>query len=241
DKIDMYSQKLSQSDDISQITAILDEVLKETKAIQLDTLRSRDGMLETQGRANAANQRIIELESELENLSEMVREDQLTRTLNRRGMEEAFEKEVSRSDRRGLPLCIAVIDIDDFKKLNDSLGHQAGDDALVHLSKTIKETTRPNDIVSRFGGEEFIVILPDSNLDDAVQAITRLQRELTKRIFMHKNQKQVITFSAGVAMREPHESRDALIGRADKAMYEAKKAGKNRVFAAPSSKAGTAK
>ncbi len=237
DKIDMYSQKLSQSDDISQITAILDEVLKETKAIQLDTLRSRDGMLETQGRANAANQRIIELESELENLSEMVREDQLTRTLNRRGMEEAFDKEVSRSERRGLPLCIAVIDIDDFKKLNDTLGHQAGDDALVHLSKTIKETTRPNDIVSRFGGEEFIVILPDSNLDDAAQAITRLQRELTKRIFMHKNQKQVITFSAGVAMREAHESRDTLIGRADQAMYEAKKAGKNRVFAAPPSNA----
>ena len=233
DKIEVYTQKLNQSDDISQITAILDDVLKETKAIQLDTLRSRDSVIEAQERVNMANQRILELEAELESLSELVREDQLTRTLNRRGMEEAFEKEVSRSERRGLPLCIAVIDIDDFKKLNDTLGHQAGDDALVHLSRTIKETTRPNDIVSRFGGEEFIVILPDSNLEDAVQAITRLQRELTRKLFMYNNQKQVITFSAGVALRVPHESRDALIGRADKAMYEAKKAGKNRVFAAP--------
>ncbi len=232
-KIDTYSQKLSQSDDIAQITAILDEVLTVTKAIQLDTLRSRDSVIEAQERVNAANQRIIELESELENLSELVREDQLTRTLNRRGMEEAFEREVSRSERRGTPLCIAVIDIDDFKKLNDTLGHQAGDDALVHLSRTIKETTRPNDVVARFGGEEFIVILPDAELDDAVQTITRLQRELTRQLFMYNNQKQVITFSAGVALKQPHESRDTLIGRADKAMYEAKRAGKNRVFAAP--------
>lgn len=233
DKIGMYSQKLSQSDDIAQITSILDEVLRETKAIQLDTLRSRDSVLEAQERVNAANQRIIELEAELENLSEMVREDQLTRTLNRRGMEEAFEREASRAERRGSPLCIAIIDIDDFKKLNDTLGHQAGDDALVHLARTMKETTRPNDVVSRFGGEEFIIILPDSELEDAVQAITRLQRELTKKIFMYNNQKLVITFSAGVALKQPQESRDALIGRADKAMYEAKQAGKNRVFAAP--------
>ncbi|MBY0578107.1 MAG: GGDEF domain-containing protein [Burkholderiales bacterium] len=232
-KIDLYSQKLSQSDDIAQITSILDDVLRDTKSIQIDTLRSRDSVLDSQGRVNAANQRIIELESELENLSEMVREDQLTRTLNRRGMEEAFEREVSRSERRKTPLCIAILDIDDFKKLNDSLGHQAGDDALVHLSRTIKETTRPNDVVSRFGGEEFLIILPDSELEDAVLAITRLQRELTKQIFMYNNQKQVITFSAGVALKQPHESRDTLIGRADKAMYEAKKAGKNRVFSAP--------
>lgn len=232
-KINTYSQKLSQSDDITQITAILDEVLKETKAIQLDTLRSRDSVMDAQNRVNAANQRIIELESELENLSEMVREDQLTRTLNRRGMEEAFEREVARAERRHSPLCIAILDIDDFKKLNDTLGHQAGDDALVHLSRTIKETTRPNDVVSRFGGEEFLIILPDSELDDAIQAVTRLQRELTRKIFMYNNQKQVITFSAGVALKQPHENRDTLIGRADKAMYDAKKAGKNRVFAAP--------
>ena len=234
DKIDQYSQKLSQSDDIAQITSILGEVLRETKAIQMDTLRSRATVIEAQERVNAANQRIIELESKLENLSEMVREDQLTRTLNRRGLEEAFEREVARAERRNSPLCVAVIDIDDFKKLNDTMGHQAGDDALVHLSSTIKEITRPNDVVSRFGGEEFLIILPDSGLDDALLTITRLQRELTRRIFMYQNQKQVITFSAGVALRQPHENRDTLIERADKAMYEAKRAGKNRVFPAKS-------
>ena len=235
-KITSYSEKLRQCDDVAQFTAILDEVLRETRAVQLDTLRSREGILNAQTSVNEANQRIIELESELESLSELVREDQLTRTLNRRGMEEAFERELSRSKRRNTPLCIAVLDIDDFKKLNDTLGHQAGDNALVHLSKVIKETVRPNDVVARFGGEEFLIILPDSDLTEAVQAITRLQRELTKKIFLHNNEKRVITFSAGVALREPEETQHTLIQRADEAMYQAKKSGKNRVVAAPSSK-----
>ncbi len=238
-KISVYSERLRKCDDVAQFTAILDEVLTETKAIQLDTLRSREGILNAQGKVNEANQRIIELEAELESLSELVREDQLTRTLNRRGMEQAFEREVSRSQRRNSPLCIAVLDIDNFKQLNDTLGHQAGDDALVHLSTVIKETVRPNDVVARFGGEEFLIILPDSELKDGVQAITRLQRELTKKIFLHKNEKRVITFSAGVALMEPGETQHNLIKRADEAMYQAKRAGKNRVVAAPPPKTNT--
>ena len=235
-KISTYSERLKQCDDVGQFTTILDEVLRETRAIQLDTLRSREGILHAQSSVNEANQRIIELEAELEKLSDLVREDQLTRTLNRRGMEQAFEREASRSRRRNSPLCIAVLDIDNFKQLNDTLGHQAGDDALVHLSKVIKETVRPNDVVARFGGEEFLIILPDSNLDEAVQAVTRLQRELTKKIFLHKQEKRVITFSAGVALMESNETQHSLIERADEAMYQAKRAGKNRVVPAPPSK-----
>jgi diguanylate cyclase len=238
-KITAYSERLRKCDDVAQFTSILDEVLSGTKAIQIDTLRSREGILYAQNKVNEANQRIIELEAELENLSELVREDQLTRTLNRRGMEQAFEREVSRSKRRNSPLCIAVLDIDNFKQLNDTLGHQAGDDALVHLATVIKETVRPNDVVARFGGEEFLIILPDSEINDALQAVTRLQRELTKKIFLHKNEKRVITFSAGVALMAPNETQHSLIKRADEAMYQAKKSGKNRVVPALSVKSGT--
>ncbi len=238
-KITAYSERLRKCDDVAQFTSILDEVLSETKAIQIDTLRSREGILYAQNKVNEANQRIIELEAELENLSELVREDQLTRTLNRRGMEQAFEREVSRARRRNSPLCIAVLDIDNFKQLNDTLGHQAGDDALVHLATVIKETVRPNDVVARFGGEEFLIILPDSEINDALQAVTRLQRELTKKIFLHKNEKRVITFSAGVALMAPNETQHSLIKRADEAMYQAKKSGKNRVVPALMVKSGT--
>ena len=119
-----------------------------------------------------------------------------------------------------------------FKRLNDSLGHRAGDHALIHLSNVIRETLRPSDSVTRYGGEEFVLLIPDTGLEDAVKMIERLQRELTKKFFLHENERVLVTFSAGVALRNPEESREDVLGRADKAMYQAKKAGKNRVVAA---------
>ena len=88
------------------------------------------------------------------------------------------------------------------------------------------------DVVGRFGGEEFLIILPDTTLAAAAQTITRLQRELTKRIFMVNDERLLITFSGGVAARRPDEDVQSLIKRADAALYEAKKAGKNRVSTA---------
>jgi diguanylate cyclase len=88
---------------------------------------------------------------------------------------------------------------------------------------------RPNDTLARYGGEEFLILLPDTHLDDAVNALTRLQRELTKKFSLTNNQKLLITFSAGVTAVGEHEDRTAAFKRADAAMYEAKKAGKNRV------------
>ena len=125
-----------------------------------------------------------------------------------------------------------MLDMDDFKRLNDKHGHKAGDEALVHLSTVIKDTLRPSDSVTRYGGEEFVLLLPDIELDAAVKSIERLQRELTKKFFLHENERILVTFSAGVALRNPEESREDALARADKAMYQAKKAGKNRVVAA---------
>ena len=166
-------------------------------------------------------------------MSELVREDQLTGSLNRRGLDDVFERETARSDRRGTPLCIALLDLDDFKRLNDTYGHQAGDSALKHLVKIVKETLRSMDVIARFGGEEFLILLPETTVEAASQTMTRLQRELTKHFFLHDNEKVLITFSAGVALRQPNEDQAALVQRADKAMYEAKKTGKNRVIVAP--------
>jgi diguanylate cyclase len=179
-----------------------------------------------------AENRIQELEAKLEQMSELVREDQLTGSLNRRGLDDVFERELARSERRQSPLCIAMLDLDDFKRLNDTYGHSAGDEALVHLVRVVKNTLRTMDVIARFGGEEFLIVLPDTPLENAIQTVTRLQRELTKRIFMHNNERLLITFSAGVALRMPGEDAAALIKRADSAQYRAKKTGKNRVVAA---------
>jgi diguanylate cyclase len=124
------------------------------------------------------------------------------------------------------------MDVDNFKKLNDTHGHQAGDEALVHLARVTRETIRPQDTLARYGGEEFVVLLPDTELDDAVKAMTRVQRELTRKFFLHKNEKILITFSCGVAEQGETENSAGAVKRADQAMYLAKRAGKNRVVAA---------
>ncbi len=228
-KIEGYSVKISQTEDILQLNKILEELLVDTKGMQLDVMRSRDELIEARKQVEAAEQKIIRLEVELDEVSELVREDQLTGTLNRRGMDDAFERELARSDRVKSKLSVAVLDVDHFKRLNDSLGHQAGDEALIHLVRVVKEALRPTDTIARYGGEEFVIILPDTPVDEAVKVMTRVQRELTKKFFLHKNERVLITFSAGIAERLPDEGVEPLIGRADKAVYAAKEAGRNRV------------
>ncbi len=231
-KIDSYSKQIGTTADVGKIGKILDEIMKETRIAQADAIRSRDAILEARKNVEEAEERIHDLETKLEQMSELVREDQLTGSLNRRGLEDVFERELARAERRNSPLCIAMLDLDDFKNINDNYGHSAGDDALIHLVRVIKETLRTMDVIARFGGEEFLIVLPDTELEQAVQTVTRLQRELTKQIFMHNHTRLLMTFSAGVALRKEKEDQQSMIKRADKALYQAKKDGKNRVIAA---------
>ncbi|TFV92222.1 diguanylate cyclase [Oxalobacteraceae bacterium OM1] len=231
-KIDGYAQKISEAKGIPELNTILHEVMRETKHIQAATLRSRDDMMAAKQAVQDAEARVQELENQLQEMSELVKEDQLTGSLNRRGLDDVFEREVARAERKASPLCIALLDLDDFKRLNDTYGHSAGDEALIHLVRVVKDTLRTMDVIGRFGGEEFLVVMPDTPLDDATRTVVRLQRELTKRIFMYEQQKLLVTFSAGVALRQPGEDQAALIKRADAALYRAKREGKNRVIAA---------
>jgi diguanylate cyclase len=139
---------------------------------------------------------------------------------------------VSTVKRKDTPLSVALLDIDNFKKLNDAKGHETGDAALAHLATVARECMRPQDTLARYGGEEFVILLPDTPLDKGVEAMTRLQRELTKRFFLAGNEKILITFSAGVAQLATGETGADAIKRADQAMYLAKRAGKNRVIGA---------
>jgi diguanylate cyclase len=232
EKIDKYAQKISQASDIAELNKILDDVMRDTKLTQTEALKSRDEMIAARQEVQDAESRIHELESKLQQMSELVREDQLTGSLNRRGLDDVFERELARAERRKAPLCLAMLDLDDFKRLNDTHGHNAGDEALIHLVRVIKETLRTMDVVARFGGEEFLIVLPDTPLDAAMDTVTRVQRELTKQIFMYNDTRLLITFSAGVALREEHEDQTSMIKRADAALYVAKRAGKNRVVAA---------
>jgi diguanylate cyclase len=229
-----FSQQISQSGNISDLNSVLTDIMRETQNAQVEAERSRDAMQDAQEEVERAEARIQTLESQLVQMGELVREDQLTGSLNRRGMDESLEREISNAQRHDAPLCIALLDLDDFKRINDTHGHATGDEVLVHMVKVIKETLRKLDVIARFGGEEFLVVMPETDPQDAVQIITRVQRELTKRIFMHESQRLLITFSAGVALHENGETQADLLKRADMALYRAKDAGKNRiVFADP--------
>ena len=231
DKIEVCAGKISLASDIGELESVLGEVMRETRTIQINAQRSRDELRTTQQKVQESEARILELERELETTSDLVRHDQLTGVLNRRGLDDIFAKEVGRAKRHDSALCVGLLDLDNFKKLNDSLGHAVGDQALIHLATVCRETLRPQDTVARFGGEEFIILLPDTFLDDAAKAMTRLQRELTRKFFLSDNEKILITFSAGVTQMRMDDTQETVIKRADEAMYEAKKSGKNRVVA----------
>jgi diguanylate cyclase len=183
-------------------------------------------------RALQTDAELVKLHQELDRVSTQARHDPLTGALNRKGLEEAVEREISSVRRKDTPLCMALLDIDNFKKLNDTMGHAAGDSALAHLAQVARESMRPQDTLARYGGEEFVILLPDTPLDKGIEAMTRLQRELTKKFFLSGTEKVLITFSAGVAQLASDETGSDAIRRADKAMYLAKRAGKNRVLGA---------
>jgi len=231
-KIEGYSQQIAQSNNLNELSTLLDSIMQDTRVVQADTLRSHEQLIESRKQVNEAELKIQKLEKELSEVSELVHQDQLTGALNRRGLDTAFEREATRTGRSQSPLCVALLDIDDFKRLNDTMGHQVGDQALIHLCAVITQALRPSDSVARYGGEEFIIILPDVGLAEAAATVERLQRELTKQFFMHENDRVLVTFSAGVALRAAEEPQDEVVGRADKAMYQAKRTGKNRVVMA---------
>jgi len=232
DKIEAYQQKIATTDNIGELNVLLNNILDDTRSIGLTVQRTRDEFMNSQKQALAAEKRIEELTAELDYIGQVAHQDYLTGALNRRGMDEALEREFSRADRHNTTLCVAMLDIDHFKKLNDTLGHATGDEALTHLVKVLKEVLRTTDVLARYGGEEFIIILPATPQDEAVKVITRVQRELTKNFFMHNNERVLITFSAGVAERVGDESPEVLIPRADAALYKAKHSGRNRVIGA---------
>lgn len=224
-----YAEELAQTDDIHRISDIVLKLTQDTRGMHTDMQRNYDELESARRHAAVHEEKIRALEQELESISQQVREDGLTRALNRRGLTEAFVVEAVRSDRSASPLCLAILDVDDFKVLNDRYGHATGDQALVHLSSVVRKALRPTDIVARYGGEEFVILLPETSIGEAADIMRRTQRELTRHFFLHDNERLLITFSAGVAQRREGEEQHALIDRADAALYLAKRQGKNQV------------
>jgi len=230
-RIDHYAIAIESAEDISSVTEVVQRLLEDTRGIHERMSDAQSELASAQAIASQYEARSSELERELAKVSEEVRTDHLTRALNRNGLESAFYAEADRSLSDGSTLCLALLDIDNFKSLNDRHGHDAGDDALVHLSRVIREALRPTDVLARLGGEEFVILMPDTPLDIAVGIAEKLQRQLTRQFFLHGLEKLFVTFSAGVTRVSGDEQQQATIDRAEEALNHAKRLGKNRVCA----------
>ncbi|MFE8645555.1 diguanylate cyclase [Sphingomonas sp. NCPPB 2930] len=232
DKIEQCADRLGAVRSLEEMAPVLQEVISATRAMALDSRVHRDELQSLQDKTAATQAEIGRLQEALENASAQARHDPLTGALNRKGLDEAADREVARARRAGTAVCIGLLDIDNFKQINDRLGHASGDAALVHLAQVARESLRAQDTLARYGGEEFVVVMPDTPPAEGVAVLQRLQRELTKRYFLANNDKVLITFSAGVSAVSARDTPGDALKRADQAMYLAKKAGKNRVMLA---------
>ncbi len=161
-------------------------------------------------------------------LYRQVQVDPLTSVLNRRGIVDTLENEIERTTRTGESLTIAMIDIDNFKSINDSYGHPCGDAVLVQTANQTKKTLRLTDALGRFGGEEFLAVLPNCARNNAATILNRLAERISANPVPVDSEKSVaVTFSGGIAQFKKNESIAALISRADKALYLAKNSGRN--------------
>jgi diguanylate cyclase len=228
-----HAQAIAEADTLESLAGVVHALLDDARTVQAAVTQSQARLLADRAHATELEARVRELEAELRRLSDEVSTDALTQVANRRGLDQAFEAEVARQARdpaaaAGPGLAVGLIDIDNFKKLNDTLGHAAGDTALQRLAAAVRERLRPHDHLARFGGEEFVVLLPATAVDEAQAALTRLQRSLSEALFLHEGREVFVTFSGGVTAWRPGESLQQALSRADEALYDAKRSGKNR-------------
>ena len=202
---------------------LLQAVVSSANAIHKTVLASHAELLD-------ARRSLSAIEVELKESRHLLEKDPLTGSDNRRAMTAIIEREMARARRDREPMSVAMVDIDHFKKINDTYGHATGDAALIHLTHIARSILRGNDAFVRYGGEEFLLVLAETGLLGGVHVAERLQHALLKQPFAHHGQAIEMTFSAGVASLQDGDTEATLLKRADKALYEAKRTGRNRVL-----------
>jgi diguanylate cyclase len=193
-------------------------------------MRKETGNL--QSHLKESHLKIENLRENLEVAEEAGMRDSLTSLWNRRAFDRMLTMQVETAPQKNAPLCVVLADIDHFKKINDNFGHLIGDEILRLVANTISKNVKGRDFVSRFGGEEFAIILPQTSLENALKLATQMKHQLEIQKWVISKRNEVlgtVTASFGVAQLRPGEHGDVFLGRADKKLYEAKGAGRNRV------------
>ena len=172
--------------------------------------------------------RVVQYQQHLEYQTQI---DSLTGLFNRRAFEKKIGEEFERSKRYGHPLSVVILDIDNFKKINDTYGHHGGDAALVKISEILRERIRRSDFPSRFGGEEFVLVLPETDQDSAIQVARKFHEEIRSCSFGTVDKPFLLTVSMGLTSTTKKDNSDwrEMVADADCALYQAKNTGKDRI------------
>ncbi len=194
---------------------------------QLEEIREQNDSLKA--KLEESKKQIEGLRKELKEAEERASIDFLTKLANRASFDRALSDMVRDFRERNYPFSLLMIDIDDFKKVNDTYGHQAGDKVLKEIAREIRSTLRARDVVARYGGEEFAVLLPGTTFGQAIRIAERLRKNIEKMSVIHNDEAIPVTVSIGVATARKGIDETSIVEIADKALYLAKRSGKNQV------------
>ncbi|MCD6595662.1 tetratricopeptide repeat protein [bacterium] len=222
------NDKLFNEEKSKQITNMRVKYETEQKEKEAEIYKLRNVELaQANEKIDKAHKELAEAYRQLEIVS---RTDPLTLLLNRRGFLEQVTHEIHRYERSGKAFSIIIADIDDFKSFNDSFGHDCGDFILTNLSQIIRKTLRKQDSVGRWGGDEFILLLPETPIDGAIVVAEKIRKKVAKLSISYKDKNLSVTMSFGAAVIEKSLSIDECIKKADESLYQAKESGKNMVM-----------
>ncbi|MGE3622479.1 MAG: GGDEF domain-containing protein [Bdellovibrionales bacterium] len=220
-----FEGKLTASDSIEQIREVVTKVATETRVIAQQNQRLQTQLAQT-------NEQLTEMRFNLDAVHKESQIDPLTEVGNRKFFSTELARSIDEATSNGQPLTLLIVDIDFFKKFNDTYGHLIGDQVLRLVARTLVENLKGRDVIARYGGEEFVILLPQTRVSDAEKVANQLRASLgTKQIKKRSTNETlgVVTISIGAAEYCPVEDAESFIARADSALYKAKQTGRNKV------------
>lgn len=229
-----YGKVLNHAEQAMRPETPLDVLRPLIEQVANETQRMADENNKLQAELADNSKRMHDLRSDLDNIKTETRTDGLTGIPNRRALDEGLSEAAVLAVEEDRPLSLLMIDIDHFKKFNDTHGHQTGDLVLKLIARTLRANVRETDMAARYGGEEFSVVLPDTALEGAILVAEKLRRVCADKKLVNRRSGVdlgQVTVSIGASEYSFHEPLKNLIERADAALYEAKRAGRNRVIA----------
>ena len=232
ESIDSFKETNTKLQGITETHTIeIERITEENKEVDVSAFKKRFDAFQRDllQELEHANDIIRSLEKEIEDLQKQSNIDPLTKLFNRKALEIDGRELLKHGDERDLNLVALMIDADDFKKVNDTFGHVAGDKVLILLAKLFKSSIREYDRAYRYGGEEFLIIFNRAKKEDAIKVAERIMQLVRNNKLIYKNQVIRITLSMGLTEHQKGDTLETLIDRADAAVYEAKKSGKNRL------------